>query len=223
MKLSEHEVASQALTRPTAANALLAIERAQSGAGDWAGADAHIRKATAGPIDSAPHAGLYYGAPASAFILHTARAGHPRYQVAARSLDKHVARLTQSRLATAAERMRRRAPAAFAEYDVFRGLTGLGALLLLRAPGSDLLGAVLTYVTCLTRPRCLDGEELPGWWVDHDPDPRAPTPRGHANLGLAHGAAGLLALLSLASLRGCAVPGLTSAIETLAFPVKSAC
>ncbi len=219
MELSEHERASQSLTRPTAANALLAIERALSGTGDWASADAHIRKATTGPIDSAPHASLYYGAPAVAFVLHAARAGHPRYQAAARSLDKHVARLAQRRLATAAERMRRRAPAApaaFAEYDLFRGLTGLGALLLLRAPGSDLLGAVLTYVTCLTQPRRVDGAALPGWWADHDPDPLAPTPGGHVNLGLAHGAAGLLALLSLASLRGCTVPGQTDAIETLA-------
>ncbi|MFD0479890.1 lanthionine synthetase LanC family protein [Nonomuraea thailandensis] len=206
VELSEHERASQSLTRPTAANALLHIERALFGTGKWASADAHVRKATAGPIDSAPHAGLYYGVPAVAFVLHAARDGHPRYQAAARSLDKHVARLTQRRLATAAERMRGRVPAAFAEYDLFRGLTGLGALLLLRAPGSDLLGAVLTYVTCLTQPRRVDGVELPGWWVDHDPDPLAPTPGGHVNLGLAHGAAGLLALLSSPPCAGARCP-----------------
>ncbi|MGW4791799.1 lanthionine synthetase C family protein [Nonomuraea sp. NPDC004297] len=215
VELSEHEAASQSLSKPTAANALLHIERALSGTGDWASADAHIRQATTGPIDSAPHTGLYFGAPAITFVLHAARTGHPRYQGAARRLDKHVARVVQRRLATAAERMRQRVPATFAEYDVFRGLTGLGALLLLRAPGSDLLGAVLSYVTCLIKPRRVDGAELPGWWVDHDPDPLLPTPGGHANLGLAHGAAGLLALLSLASLHGCQVPGQTDAIETL--------
>ncbi|MFI6295953.1 lanthionine synthetase C family protein [Nonomuraea sp. NPDC050790] len=215
VKLTEHETASQSLTKPTAAAALLHIERAFTGTGDWKIAHAHIRQATASPIDSAPHAGLYYGAPAIAFVLHTASTGNPRYQAAARTLDKHVARLTQRRLATAAERMRRRVPAAFAEYDLFRGLTGIGALLLLRAPGSDLLGAVLTYLTALTRPRRVDGVELPGWWVDHDPDPLLPTPGGHINLGLAHGAAGLLALLSLASLRDCSVPGQRDAIEAL--------
>ncbi|GAA3251185.1 lanthionine synthetase C family protein [Nonomuraea helvata] len=215
VQLSEHEMASQSLTKPTAAAALLHIERALSGTGDWQSAHAHIRQAAAGPIDSAPHTGLYYGAPAIAFVLHAANTGKPRYQAAARTLDKHVARLAQRRLATAAERMRRRVPAAFAEYDLFRGLTGLGALLLLRAPGSDLLGAVLSYLAALTKPRRVDGVELPGWWVDHDPDPLMPTPGGHVNLGLAHGAAGLLALLSLASLRGCTVPGQTDAIDTL--------
>ncbi|MET8139886.1 lanthionine synthetase C family protein [Sphaerisporangium sp. NPDC005288] len=215
MKLSEHEMADQSLTKPTVATALLNIERALAGTGDWESTHAYIRQATAGHIDSAPHAGLYYGAPAIAFVLHAASTGNPRYQAAARTLDKHVARLTQRRLATAAERMRRRAPATFGEYDVFRGLTGLGALLLLRAPGSDLLGAVLAYVTRLTKARRVDGVEVPGWWVDHDPDPLMPTPGGHVNLGLAHGAAGMLALLSLASLHGCKVPGQTGAIETL--------
>ncbi|MEU6720756.1 lanthionine synthetase C family protein [Nonomuraea sp. NPDC046802] len=214
--LTTHEIASQSLTKATAANALLHIERALIGTGDWNSAHAHIRQATAGPIDSAPHAGLYYGAPAIAFILHAAgTGGHPRYQAAARALDKHLARLAQRRLATAAERIRRRAPATFAEYDLFRGLTGIGALLLQRAPGSDLLAGILSYVTRLTKPRRVDGTELPGWWVAHDPDPLMPTPGGHVNLGLAHGAAGLLALLSLATLRGCTVPGQADAIDTL--------
>ncbi|MFI7225137.1 lanthionine synthetase C family protein [Nonomuraea angiospora] len=214
--LTRQEIASQSLTKATAANALLHIERALTGTGDWNSAHAHIRQATAGPIDSAPHAGLYYGTPAIAFVLHAASTGgNPRYQAAARALDKHLARLTQRRLATAAERIRRRAPATFAEYDLFHGLTGIAVLLLLRAPGSDLLAGILSYVTRLTKPRRVDGEELPGWWVAHDPDPLLPTPGGHVNLGLAHGAAGLLALLSLAALRGCTVPGQADAIDAL--------
>lgn len=98
VELSEHEMASQSLTQSTAANALLHIERALTGSGDWESAHAHIRQATAGPIDSAPHAGLYYGVPAIAFVLHSASTGNPRYQAAARTLDKHVARLAQRRL-----------------------------------------------------------------------------------------------------------------------------
>ncbi|MGR6913616.1 lanthionine synthetase C family protein [[Actinomadura] parvosata] len=215
MVLTEQETARQSLAKGTAATALLHIERAMNGAGDWESAHAHIRQATAGPIDAAPHTGLYYGAPTIAFVLHAASTGNPRYQPAARALDKHVARLAQRRLATAAERMRRREPATFAEYDLFRGLTGIGALLLLRAPGSDLLAGILGYVIRLTKPRRVDGVELPGWWVAHDPDPFLPTPGGHTNLGLAHGAAGLLALLSIASLHGCTVPGQADAIEAL--------
>src|SRR5690606_9359962 len=56
---------------------------------------------------------------------------------------------------------------------------------------------------------------LPGWWVDHDPDPTAPTPGGHANLGMAHGAAGLLALLGTAARRGVVVDEQVEAIGLL--------
>jgi hypothetical protein len=51
--------------------------------------------------------------------------------------------------------------------------------------------------------------------VAHDPDKLMPTPGGHANLGMAHGAAGLTALLALASLRGHHVPGHHDALGVL--------
>ncbi|WP_344219913.1 lanthionine synthetase C family protein [Nonomuraea bangladeshensis] len=217
MDLTARDIERQSLAKGSAATALLHIERALTGTGDWATAHAHIKHTTAGPIDSAPHTGLYYGVPAIAFILHAAgTSGDARYQTAARALDKHVTRLAQRRLATAMERMRRRMPATFAEYDLFRGLTGIGVLLLLRAPGSDLLGGILNYLIRLSKPRRIDGQELPGWWVNHDPDPLLPTPGGHVNVGLAHGIAGPLALLSLATLRGCKMPGQIDAIHALA-------
>jgi hypothetical protein len=40
-------------------------------------------------------------------------------------------------------------PAVFAEYDLFTGLIGYGALLLHQAPGSDELGDLLTYLVRL--------------------------------------------------------------------------
>ncbi|MGW4412958.1 lanthionine synthetase C family protein [Nonomuraea sp. NPDC004702] len=216
VELSARDVDRQSLAKGLAAATLLHIERALTGTGDWAIAHAHIRQVTSGPIDSASHAALYYGAPAIAFILHAAATGRDlRYHKAASGLDKQISRLTQRRLATAAERARRRMPASFAEFDVFRGLTGIGALLLLRAPGSDLLASVLDYMIRLSKPRRLEGQELPGWWVGHDPDPLRPTPGGHVNLGLAHGAAGPLALMSLAALRGYKVPGQIDAINGL--------
>ncbi|PZG18015.1 lanthionine synthetase C family protein [Nonomuraea aridisoli] len=214
--ISEQQAARQSLAAGAAATALVHIERALNGSADWGSAHTHIRQATTGRIDAAPHAGLFYGAPAIAFVLHAAAAGpDPRYQAAARSLDQHIARLVARRVATARERIRRREFAHFAEYDVVRGLAGIGALLLRTAPASDALADVLAYVVQVTKPRRLQGEQLPGWWVAHDPDPLKPTPGGHANLGLAHGAAGLLALLSLAALRGCTVAGQVEAIERL--------
>lgn len=119
------------------------------------------------------------------------------------------------RLAAAEDRLRGGRLAAFTEYDLFSGLVGLGALLLRDLPDTDELGDVLTHVVRLTEPRTNDGQQLPGWWVSHDPDPILPTPGGHANLGMAHGAAGLLALLALAVRAGSQVDGQTGAIERL--------
>jgi lantibiotic biosynthesis protein len=206
--LTADEAACQSLATGRAGTALLHIERALTGSGDWASARAAIQQAVGGPIDAAEHAGLYYGAPAIAFVLHAAGSdGRPCYRSSATALDGHVLRLAHQRLATAAGRMKRGETATFGEYDLFYGLTGIGALLLHRMPGSDVCTDVLRYLTRLTAPRHQDGLELPGWWVAHDPDPILPTPGGHANFGMAHGAAGLLALLALATCRGRVVDG----------------
>ncbi|WP_103343785.1 lanthionine synthetase C family protein [Amycolatopsis sp. CA-126428] len=216
VSLKPDQVTGQSLARGAVAGALLHVERAWTGAGSWATAQDHIRRVAAGPIDAADHAGLYYGAPAVAFLLHAAADHHPRYRTASQTMDEHVLRTTRRRLATAATRIDRGEPAAFAEYDLFYGLTGIGALLLRHHPGSDELAGILRYiVTLVTRPRREDGVELPGWWVAHDPDEILPTPGGHSNFGMAHGAAGLLAFLALATVGGRVVEGQREAIAAL--------
>lgn len=49
-----------------------------------------------------------------------------------------------------------------AEFDGIRGLAGIGAHLLRRAPHEDLLRSVLAYLVRLTDPVTDDGELLPG-------------------------------------------------------------
>ncbi len=214
--LTLDEMAGQSLARGAVAHALMHVERAWTGTGTWTTAQAHIRRVAAGPVDAADHAGLYYGAPAVAFLLHAVADRHPRYRVASQTMDEHVLRLTRRRLATAITRIDRGEPAAFAEYDLFYGLTGIGALLLRHHPDSDELAGILRYVmTLVTRPRHEDGIELPGWWVTHDPDEILQTPGGHANFGMAHGAAGLLAFLGLATLHRREVDGQRQAIALL--------
>lgn len=210
------EAPPQSLARGAAGTALLSIEQALTGAGTWADAHAAITGAVTAPVDASPGASLLHGAPALAFVLSAACAdGRPRYQAAARELTGHVHRIARQRLTTAQERADRGEPAPFREHDLFYGLTGIGALLLRTAPGSKTLGGILCYLTALAEPRVTDGLEVPGWWAGHDPDPLMPTPGGHANLGMAHGAAGILALLSLAASRGCAGSGQCEAIGYL--------
>lgn len=214
--LTAGEATRQSLARGTAGTALLHVERALAGSGRWGAARAHIREASAVRVDAGEHAGLYYGAPAIAFLLHCASQGDARYTAACEALDCHVLRLARRRLVTANARAKQGAPATFAEFDLFYGLTGIGALLLRRSPGSDVLAALLRYIVSLTRPYPDDGSRrLPGWWVAHDPDETLPTQGGHANFGMAHGASGLLALLALATDQGCVVEGQHEAIAVV--------
>jgi lantibiotic biosynthesis protein len=213
--LTETESGAQSLASGTVGHALLAVERAVNGAEDWTAAHRLIQQA-AGRVDAAVHTGLYYGAPAIAFLLHTTAAdGHDRFPAARQALDRHVRRLTRTRLTIATARLRAGRQATFAEYDLFTGLIGFGALLQQLAPNSNEYGEVLCYLVQLADPGYHDDLHVPGWWVEHDPDPLYPTPGGHANLGMAHGAAGLLALLAHAARQGHHVPGQLEAIGRL--------
>lgn len=206
---------AQSLTKGAAGIALLHIERAHAGVGSWRTAHAWVSAAAGTGISAADDAGLHFGAPALSFVLHAAgtdRTG--RYGPALAILDPHVAALTHRRVNLAQARIGRGDLPVFAEYDLLHGLTGVGAHLLHHAPGGDALGRVLAYLVRLTRPLRTDGGTRPGWWVCHDPH-RAWSPGGHANLGLAHGISGPLALLAQALRRGITVDGHTEAIGTI--------
>lgn len=194
------DLLGQSLAKGAAGTALLHIERAYADPSGWPVAHESVKAATSGQIVAADQAGLFYGAPAISFLLHAAQAdGVPRYRSAAQKLDQAVIRLVGRRLAAASDRIDRGDTVTFAEYDLFYGITGIGVLLLDHLPACSALPSLLDYLARLTEPRP-DGK--PGWWVRHDPDPALPTPGGHANLGMAHGAAGILAFLSRAATSG---------------------
>ncbi|MBM9509189.1 lanthionine synthetase C family protein [Actinacidiphila acididurans] len=205
----------QSLAHGPLGAALLSVERARRGAGDWA--QVHDSVSGTGPLIDGPDAGLYLGAPAMAFVLHVAADGTDRYAGALHRLDGIVAAHTRRRLAAAHARIDAGSHATFAEYDLFRGLTGIGALLLRRQPQGAETKAVLEYLVRLTHP--VPGparEPLPGWWVGHPPaTDTAATPGGHANAGMAHGITGPLALLALAMRAGITVDGHEDAIRRI--------
>ncbi|MEV6129392.1 lanthionine synthetase C family protein [Streptomyces violaceusniger] len=197
----------QSLAHGPLGTTLLHIERARRGTGSWQ--CVHRQLATVGPLIYGNDANLFLGAPAMAYTLHLAAADSERYAGALHTLDAIVAAHTRRRLRAAHARIDQGKPTSFAEYDLLRGLTGLGALLLRRAPDSDEMKGVLKYLVRLTKPiPGPDREVLPGWWVRHAPTHLGtPTPGGHANAGLAHGIAGPLALLALAKRHGTTVQG----------------
>jgi hypothetical protein len=152
-----------------------------------------------------------------AFVLHTG--AHTAYAAMLAVLDEHINDLTALKLAAAYERIDRGELTRPSEYDLITGLTGLGVYHLIRhgSAGSGMTAAVLDYLVALAEPVCRHGESLPGWWSGTGPagtpDPAWPT--GHLNLGMAHGIAGILALLSGAMRAGILAEGHARAVSEL--------
>ncbi|MGG2459334.1 lanthionine synthetase C family protein [Streptomyces sp. RGM 3693] len=210
----------QSLADGAAGIALLHIERAQARTGPWKLAHRWINHAAAGELDATDSAGLFRGAPALAFVLLNT-VPHGRFQDLYRNawekLHHHVTALAHQRTEKALARIRRGELTTFAEYDLFCGLTGIGAYLLRADPTSSALEQVLHYLVALTHPVTVDDHRLPGWWVAHDPNRNtsAKFAKGHGNLGVAHGITGPLLLLAQALRRGVSVDGQHEAIHTI--------
>jgi hypothetical protein len=205
----------QSLAHGAPGIALLHIERAAAGLASWQRAHDWLAYAAHGNLTTGVDSHLYYGAPALAHALTSAAAGQPgAYQRALDRLDRTITADAHRRVAAAHARIDAGRLPRLAEFDVIRGITGLGAYLLRRDAAGEPTRAVLDYLVRLTDDMTIDGQALPGWWTDLGPTGRASDrfPGGHGNNGLAHGIAGPLALLALAACRGITVPGHHDAI-----------
>ncbi|MEO3862896.1 lanthionine synthetase C family protein [Acrocarpospora sp. B8E8] len=203
----------QSLSKGAAGIAVLHAARARAGLADWTPAHNWLAAATRDDLTAAGGAGLWFGAPAVAFALTFAPA--ELYPSTRAALDAAVTALTRTRLAAATVRMDARTRPTSAEYDLVRGLTGLGAYALNHGR-HDLVRDVLTYLVRLTEPvNVADaaGLDVPGWWTN---DPHAASNQGgYASLGMAHGIGGPLALLALALRQGIMVDGHAAAIQRI--------
>lgn len=192
--------------------ALLHIAYAHAGVGDWSTAHQWAKAMTRNGIAAHEGASLFAGSPAVAFVLRAAR--QPSYARALITLDRHIADLTRQRLGQAHARLEDAQLPELREFDLISGLTGLGAYHL-SAGNAGQVCDVLAYLVRLVEPLRADGVQVPGWWTldgpTGKPDPH--WPGGHANLGIAHGIAGPLALLASAALHGITVPGQVEAID----------
>lgn len=206
----------QSLSKGAAGVAVLHALRARSGTGSWERVRAWLADATREELSIAPGSGLWFGAVAVAFAA--AITGPTKDHAVLGALDKAAAMVTRSRLDAAAVRIAARVRPARAEFDLVRGLTGLGAYFLLRHRCNDvayrLLREVLSYLVALTEPLAVPdaaGRRAPGWWSTDLPGEAAFT-GGFSDHGMAHGIAGPLALLSTATRSGIELPGQADAI-----------
>lgn len=206
----------QALADGAAGIALLHAERARSGRGDPATAHAWLTAAASGKITGADNAGLFTGAPALAFAMHAASGETRRYHSALQRLDGATEALTRRRLAAAHARIASGARPAMREFDLVRGLAGLGVVHLSRHPGSEITGNVLDYLARLAESAPSAGR-FPPWWTDAAPhgQPDPQYPGGHGNLGVSHGVSSILAILSRGMLLGVRVPGIGEAMRRI--------
>lgn len=205
----------QSLAHGAPGVALLHIERAAAGLGSWQRAHDWLAYATHAPLTTGADSHLFYGAPAIAHALNCAAEQRPgTYQEALDRLDKVITADARARVDAAHARIDAGRLPTLAEFDVIRGLTGIGSYLLRRDPDGKPLRVVLEYLVRLTEPLTVNDETLPGWWVDTGPDGHYNDQfrHGHANSGLAHGIGGPLALLALAAQRGTSVDGQVDAI-----------
>lgn len=204
----------QSLAGGAAGIALLHVERARTGHGDWATARDWLTEAASGNITAAHNAGLFFGAPALAFVFHIAGSATGHYRRAQQALDDATVSLTQQAVADAHARMDRGDRPALREFDLIRGLAGLGAYHVATRPEHDLTRAVLGCLARLTQP--LPGTDglLPPWWTETSPTGELSPdyPGGHGNLGMSHGISAVLAVLSISLLNGLTVPYVDEAV-----------
>lgn len=188
----------QSLSRGAAGVAVLLGARAQAGLGSTGRVHAWLSLAVRDGISAGTGSGLWFGAPAVAFAMAVSAPGH--YPSATWALKQAVAGMAQARLQAAHDRIAAAARPPLSEFDLVRGLTGIGAYLLHCEPGPQLLRQVLQYLVRLTEPVPAGdaaGTGAPGWWTGDSPGVQTAVDGGHANLGMAHGRAVISCVKSL--------------------------
>ncbi|MFJ2231528.1 lanthionine synthetase C family protein [Streptomyces halstedii] len=222
----EEPWAVQSLADGAAGISLLHIEMASRNSVSWRSAHRWITSAVSSPISAADQTGLFLGAPAVGFVLAAVPPAYRHLYASARTtLHQHITDLANRRVDAALARIERGDLPTFAEYDLFYGLTGIGAYLLRTEPEGPALERILQYLVALTRPLAADGRGLPGWWVRHDPA-RGESPHfpgGHGNFGAAHGITGPLLLLAQSMRRGVTVHGHQDAMFTICAHLDAWC
>ncbi|MFD5988574.1 lanthionine synthetase C family protein [Streptomyces cyaneofuscatus] len=201
---------AQSLAYGPPGEALAAFEYAQRG-GDLQAAKVWAAATISVPINATPSANLFHGAPAISTALHAA--GPHGFHSARNLLHDYIADLTRRRLTSAHNRIDAQHPSLPCEWDLTRGLSGIGAFLLEHQGDTPITREVLRYLVRLTEPLTIGQEVLQGWCAPNPVKHLSLPPSDYVHTGMARGIAGPLALLATAFRRGIRVPGHCEAIE----------
>lgn len=197
-------------------------------------ADAHLRAAVEA-MPMSPSDGLFLGPAAIAAAAQACAGAGDRYTTLRGRLIGWVADDQHRRIVDDQDRAAAGRGVAWRSYDVINGLSGTARLLLDAAQtgpaaqaAEEAVNATLHHLVRLREPvpaaslphELIYPTPVPGWWVPPELEPvdqdKRSYPQGDLNLGMAHGVAGPLMLLALATERGLIVPGQLEAIEVMA-------
>ena len=153
--------------------------------------------------------GLYYGPASLLAAVQTLVTADGRERRMHAELVRLVAHNQIARADAWLTRLQTGGGVAWGAYDVINGLGGVGRLLL-DEQGTDevdrALRKTMEVFLTLAADTDVEGHRVPGWWVSAAgqpiPSDAEQYPRGDFNLGMAHGAAGILAFLAASVLAG---------------------
>ncbi|MCT4685811.1 lanthionine synthetase C family protein [Vallitalea sp.] len=107
------------------------------------------------------------------------------------------------------------------EFDVIQGLSGIGRYVLCFIDEHDMklaMEQILTYLIKVCEDKKYKGLVVPGWYVysNRYTGYDSQYPNGYFNCGMSHGIPGVLALMSIAMMKGVEVSGQHEAIHKIA-------
>jgi lantibiotic biosynthesis protein len=176
--------------------------------------------AQAAQRDGAP-LGLFDGVAGLGFAAQRLAAGRPRYGTLLAAIDDAIA----GRVAARSAMLARTNGLPVQVWDLITGITGVGVYLLARREkpaARAALEEILAALVDLMR----ESDSAPRWATPPDhlhEDMREGAPEGNLNCGVAHGAPGSLALMSLALAEGVEVSGQVDAMRRTADWVAAQC
>lgn len=204
----------------------LSREQAQYGAI----AHRHLEQAME-TMPSHPANGLFAGPGSVLATTQTCAASYGGYTVLRRRLTTWVASEQLRRIDAWVQRRNSGARGVgWGSYDIINGLSGTGRLLLdaltdpelsdCRDLVEDAVNRTIEHLAAVCMPITYSGHTVPGWWIPSDlqpsPQDAADYPQGDFNLGLAHGAPGMLAFLGVAAQFGVRSDAGDEALDRLA-------
>lgn len=166
---------------------------------------------------------LFGGLAGVCFAFHQSSHHGNRYQKLINTLNLHLVKeVEKTHLVPLETNLKRKSPSSNALYDLMQGIIGIGIYILnnlLFSPLFSLLEKIIQNLVQLIQPIEVGGKVLPGWYMANYQQlslrDKALYPEGNFNLGLAHGASGILSFLSIALLKGIHLEGQKEAIEKL--------